>query len=108
MNAIDTVREGMNVVDLSDKHIGKVVFVKLGDPEAVTQRGADDLDTPDFLEGVREAFRGSDDVPRERAEELFRVGYIEVDPPGLGRNRYFAADEIDSVDGDTVRVSTAD
>jgi hypothetical protein len=108
MHPIDNVREGMNVVDLSDKHVGKVVFVKLGDPDAVTPAGQDDVETPDFLRGFREAFRGSDDVPRERAEELFRVGYIEVDPPGLGRNKYFAAHEIASVDGDTVRISPTD
>jgi hypothetical protein len=108
MHPIDNVREGMTVVDSADKHVGKVVFVKLGDPDAVTPAGQDYLETPSFLEGFREAFRGSDDVPRERAEELFRTGYIEVDPPGLGRNKYFAADEIAAVDGDTVRVSTMD
>jgi hypothetical protein len=108
MHPINDVREGMTVVDAADKHVGKVVFVKLGDPEAATPAGQVDLETPDFLEGFREAFRGSDDVPRERAEELFRTGYIEVDPPGLGRNRFFAADEIAGVEGDTVRVSAAD
>ena len=105
MNSIDNVREEMKVVDSTGKNVGKVDFVKLGDPDAITLAGQEHLETPAFHELLRETFGASDDVPPERAEMLLRVGFVEVDPPGLGRHKYYAADEIAGVDGDTVRLS---
>jgi hypothetical protein len=105
MHPIDTVQEGMHVVDSTGKHAGKVFFVKLGDPEAVTPQGEEYLESPTFLEFIRKAFDSFEEIDPERAEELQRIGYIEVDTAGPGRHKYYASDEIAAVDGATVRLS---
>jgi hypothetical protein len=105
MRPIEDVRQGMRVVDSTGKNVGNVVYVKLGDPGAITPAGQEYLETPAFLQLLRAAFGEFNDVPPERAEKLLRVGYVQVDPPGPGRYTYYAEDEIASVDGDTVRLS---
>jgi hypothetical protein len=87
---IEKVFEGMRVVDAKGKEIGKVDFVKIGDPEAVTTRGQD--------EGTRP------NVPPPFADRLLRIGYIKVDRKGLfARDVYAAASEIDRVEDDAVQ-----
>jgi hypothetical protein len=87
---IEKVFEGMRVVDANGKEIGKVDFVKMGDPDAVTTRGQD--------EGARP------NVPPPFADRLLRIGYIKVDRKGLfARDVYAAASEIDRVEDDPVK-----
>lgn len=88
---IHRVREGMQVADLGGAKIGKVVLVKMGDPEALTAEH--DPGAEPYL-------------PDELAERLLRTGFIKIDRKGLlKRDVYAAADEIDAVDGDLVRLS---
>jgi hypothetical protein len=89
---ITQVREGMPVVDASGEHLGKVEFVKLGDPEAVTAQGEE-------TEG------GEPHVVGELRDRLLRLGFIKIDRKGLLRaDAYAAADEIDRVQDGTVHL----
>jgi hypothetical protein len=88
---IHLIHEGMQVADAAGSKIGKVVLVKMGDPEAVTVER--DRDAEPFL-------------PDELAERLLRTGFIKIDRKGLLKpDVYAAADEIDNVDRDLVRLS---
>jgi heat induced stress protein YflT len=88
---IHLVREGMQVADAAGSKIGKVVLVKMGDPEAVTVEH--DPDAEPYL-------------PDELAERLLRTGFIKIDRKGLLKpDVYAGADEIDDVDRDLVRLS---
>ena len=84
---IEKVFEGMRVVDANGKEIGKVEFVKMGDPDAVTTKGEDEALRPNVLQPF--------------ADRLLRIGYIKVDRRGLfARDVYAAATEIDRVEDD--------
>ena len=97
---ISQVREGMTVVDASGNELGKVDYVKMGDPSAMTTMG-EEMDTGGLLGGDDEP-----DVEDPFRSELIRVGFIKVGGSGLfGRARYAPADQIASVEGDTVRLS---
>jgi heat induced stress protein YflT len=88
---IHLVREGMQVADAAGSKIGKVVLVKMGDPEAVTVEHDPDAEPH---------------LPDELAERLLRTGFIKIDRKGLLKpDVYTAADEIDTVDRDLVRLS---
>jgi hypothetical protein len=88
---IHLVREGMQVADAAGSEIGKVVLVKMGDPEAVTVAHGPDAEPH---------------LPDELAERLLRMGFIKIDRKGLlKQDVYAAADEIDSVDRNLVRLS---
>jgi len=91
---IEKVYEGMKVVDVNGEEVGKVQFVKLGDPQAVSVQGED----PDVVP----------DVPRPFASRLLLTGYLKVDRKGLfARDAYVSATEIDAVEGDTVRLNVS-
>jgi hypothetical protein len=86
---IEKVFEGMRVVDSAGNEVGKVEFVKMGDPEAVSITGQDRELMPD--------------LPSPFATRLLRVGYVKVDRKGLfARDAYVAASEIDRVEDNTV------
>jgi hypothetical protein len=88
---IEKVVEGMRVVDADGDEVGKVEFVKMGDPEAVTIEGQDLGALPK--------------LPRELAERLLRTGYLRVDRKGfLAKDAYVSATDIDRVVGDTVHL----
>jgi hypothetical protein len=89
---IEQVVEGMGVVDADGEEVGKVEFVKMGDPQAVTIAGEDPSTMPL--------------VSRPFAERLLRVGYIQIDRKGLfARDAYAAATEIERVEGDAVHLN---
>ncbi|HET7055721.1 MAG TPA: hypothetical protein VFI12_04610 [Thermomicrobiales bacterium] len=104
---IEKVHKGMHVVDAAGDDIGRVEFVKMGDPQAATI-GAD-ADTRDGLaENFAEIFGwdGEPDLPPALAARLMRVGFIKIDSKGLfAKDRYVAADRIAGVSGDTVRLT---
>ena len=90
---IEKVVEGMRMVDANGKEIGKVDFVKMGDPEAITTRGQDEAARPN--------------LPKPFADRLLRIGYLKVDRKGLfARDVYVAASEIDRVEEDPVKGDT--
>jgi hypothetical protein len=103
MAVIEQVREGMHVVAADGKKIGKVEALKMGDPEAVTAEGQTDPDTGGLVSTAIQAFAASSSLPHHTAERLLRIGYVKVDRSGLfAGHAYFAADELDRVDGDTL------
>jgi hypothetical protein len=93
---IAQVREGMPVIDAAGERIGKVSYVKMGDPEAVTTQGQETDD-------------GEPQVVGELRKRLLRVGFVKIDRKGFLRpDGYVAADQIDRVEGDSVRLSVTD
>lgn len=110
LGPIELVREGMTVVDCNGEKVGKVEGLKMGDPGAATEVGNELQDTG-FLGDVAEAFAGDErepDVPAPLRAQLLRTGYIKVDGGFLiETDRYVAADQIASVEGDTVHLRAA-
>lgn len=107
-SAMELVREGMAVVDSAGEKVGKVEDLKMGDPGAATEAG-NELPDGGFLGDIAEAFGGDErepDVPDAMRARLLRTGYIKVDGGGflVETDRYVPADQIDRVDGDTVRL----
>jgi len=92
----------MRVVDSAGEDIGRVDYVKMGDPQAVTIQGQQT--GPDTLvEQLAEAVAGPEpDLPPSVAARLLRIGFFKIDSPGVGRDRYAAADEIADVTDDSV------
>jgi hypothetical protein len=107
VRTIDKVREGMQVVDRSGKKVGRVEFVKLGDPEAITTQGQIYTDLDDLPGLIARAVVGAEpEVPEELAARLIRMGFVKVDDRGiLDRDYYVAADQIDEVEDRLVRLS---
>ncbi|MCU1432971.1 MAG: hypothetical protein JWP95_2076, partial [Actinotalea sp.] len=91
---IEEVYEGMTVVDANGEEVGKVEFVKLGDPQAISIQGED----PDVMP----------DVPRPFAARLLPTGYLKVDRKGLfARDAYVSATEVGGVEDNTVRLNVS-
>ena len=107
LGPIEMVREGMTVVDSTGEKVGKVEGLKMGDPEAATEKGNELQDTG-LMGKLAEAFVGDErepDVPGPLRARLLRTGYIKVDGGFLiETDRYVPADRIASVDGDTVHL----
>ncbi|MFS8477413.1 MAG: hypothetical protein FWJ93_00280 [Micromonosporaceae bacterium] len=99
---LTAVVSGMRVVDSAGEDIGRVDYVKMGDPQAVTIQGQQT--GPDTLvEQLAEAVAGPEpDLPPSVAARLLRIGFFKIDSPGVGRDRYAAADEIADVTDDSV------
>jgi hypothetical protein len=100
---IERVYDGMRVVDSDGHDIGKVEFVKMGDPEAQTTRG----NRIGPAEGVTplDSDYNEPEVPQPIRDDLLRAGFIKVDGRGLfDSDRYFRADVIEAVEGDVVRI----
>lgn len=59
-----------------------------------------------MLGDLAKAFGGGPDLNRQTATRLLRVGYLRIDREEfLARHAYAAADRIQEVDDDTVRLS---
>ena len=93
---ISQIVEGMRVFDAAGKEVGKVEFVKLGDPEAITTLG-------------EETDNGEPRVAGELRERLLRLGFFKFDRKGfLKSDAYVAADEIDRVQDGAVHLTVTD
>jgi hypothetical protein len=91
---IEKVHEGMKVVDVNGDEVGRVEFVKLGDPQAISIQGED----PDLMP----------DVPSPFAARLLLTGYLKVDRKGIfARDAYVSATEIDRVEDNTVHLNVS-
>jgi hypothetical protein len=119
---LERVREGMTVIDETDRQLGTVRRIRMGDPQAVTTRGEDThqgepgvIAAPaggtsgsaafgavvPFLEGGLDGLN----LPDQLQRELLRTGFIEVDGHELeGAQRYVPGDRIVDVSDDTVRL----
>jgi hypothetical protein len=123
VSPLESVREGMLVVDEQGRRLGTVARVRLGYPDAVTPG----LDVASLGQvglvispvgntggstsiGAGAPFltdsTGIDpDVPDELRLELLRTGFIELDAPGLrGPARYIHGDQIAEVSEGIVRL----
>ena len=103
-----SVQEGMRVVDATGEDLGKVEYLQMGDPEAVTAEGNEHR--PDDLVGrvVERALpeESEPDVPDPLRTELQRTGYLKIGGHGiLGKARYVSSERASVVTGDTVRLS---
>jgi hypothetical protein len=99
---ISKVAIGDSVVDSTGKEVGKVKFVKMGDPNAVTDEGQED-DSPGFL-GLGGDDYDMGDLPEQARHQLMRVGFIHIDV-SWADDRYAAAGQIARVADNTVHLS---
>jgi len=107
---MERIREGMAVVDRAGKRLGRVEYIKLGDPGAVSAEGSE-LNDPltrgvaNLTEVLPFAHEREPDVHNPLRSQLLRTGFIKVHGPGLiHHNRYVGADQVMDVAGDTVTV----
>jgi len=96
---ISMVMIGDSVVDSTDKEVGTVKFVKMGDPNAVTDQGQEDRDPGIWGLGGDSYDLGN--LPEQARHELLRVGFIHVDV-SWADDRFAPADQIARVENNTV------
>jgi hypothetical protein len=96
---ISMVEIGDSVVDSSDKEVGTVKFVKMGDPTAVTDQGQEDRDPGIWGLGGDSYDLGN--LPEQARHELLRVGFIHIDV-SWADDRFAAAGQIARVENNTV------
>ncbi|MBW3633018.1 MAG: DUF2171 domain-containing protein [Chloroflexi bacterium] len=98
---INQIREGMRVVDVTGEELGKVEYVQMGDPDAVTVQDNSPGEPGDLIRGFLGV--GEPDVPEPLRSRLLRFGYVKIDGPGwIDTDRYVTADLIQGISGDTV------
>lgn len=89
------VKHGMCVIDSRRKLVGRVAYVRMSDPDAVTSHGLD------RTEALRTG--PGPDRPEDPAARMLRLGYLKIDgPTPTERDRYAAADQIAGIEDDTV------
>ena len=105
---IEQVREGMKVVDHQGKEIGKVDYIKMGDPDSATTAGNEVERVGGVFGELAATVEGDEpDVPQPQRNNLLRKGYIKVSTGLFKSDRYVAADEIAGVRGETVVLGLA-
>src|SRR5918995_6399858 len=90
---------GDSVVDSTGKEVGTVKFVKMGDPNAVTDQGQEDSD-PGIL-GLGDDSYDMGDLPEQARHQLMRVGFIHIDV-SWANDRFAGAGQIARVENNTV------
>ena len=90
---------GDSVVDSTGKEVGTVKFVKMGDPNAVTDEGQDDGD-PGLL-GLGDDSYDMGNLPEQARHQLTRVGFIHIDV-SWADDRFAGAGQIARVENNTV------
>jgi hypothetical protein len=99
---ISNVMIGDSVVDSTGKEVGTVKFVKMGDPNAVTDEGQED-DSPGFL-GLGGGDYDMGNLPEQARHQLMRVGFIHIDV-SLADDRFAGAGQIARVENNMVYLS---
>ena len=102
---ISKVMIGDKVVDSTGKEVGKVKFVKMGDPNAATTEGQEDND-PGFL-GLGGDSYDLGDLPEQARRQLLRVGFIHIDV-SWAKDRFAGTGQIARVADNTVYLSVAE
>jgi len=123
---IEQVFDGMHVVSADGKDLGKVEFVKFGDPEALTTQGNELGTGPGFIAvpfrpasgdsgtqnrgfGLPFGSGGEPDVVEPLRSQLLREGFLKIDGGDLfDTDRYVRADQIIAVTDKTVRIALRD
>ena len=93
---------GDTVVDSTGKEVGTVKFVKMGDPNAVTDEGQED-DSPGFL-GLGDDDYDLGDLPESARHQRMRVGCVHIDV-SWADDRFAGAGQIARVENNTVYLS---
>jgi hypothetical protein len=107
-SAMARVQEGMRVIDAAGEDLGKVEYLQMGDPEAVTTEGNEHRPVDLVGEVVERVLpeESEPDVPDPLRTELQRTGYLKIGGHGIGgRARYVSSEHVSAVSGDTVRLS---
>jgi hypothetical protein len=99
---ISMVMIGDSVVDSTGKEVGKVKFVKMGDPGAATDAGQED-NSPGFL-GLDGDDYDMGNLPEQARDQLMRVGFIHIDV-SWADDRFAGAGQIARVENNTVYLS---
>lgn len=99
---ISNVMIGDTVVDSTGKEVGTVKFVKMGDPNAATDEGQEEIDPGFFGIGGDSYDLGS--LPEQARHQLMRVGFIHIDV-SLADDRFAGAGQIARVENNTVYLS---
>lgn len=99
---ISNVMIGDTVVDSTGKEVGTVKFVKMGDPNAATDEGQEDID-PGFF-GIGGDSYDLGNLPEQARHQLMRVGFIHIDV-SLADDRFAGAGQIARVENNTVYLS---
>jgi hypothetical protein len=99
---ISMVMTGDTVVDSTGKEVGTVKFVKMGDPNAVTDEGQED-DSPGFL-GLGGDSYDMGNLPEQARDQLMRVGFIHIDV-SWADDRFAGTGQIARVENNTVYLS---
>ncbi|MDF2759898.1 MAG: hypothetical protein K0S99_2532 [Thermomicrobiales bacterium] len=99
---ISQVTIGDRVVDSTGKELGKVKFVKMGDPNAATDEGQGDYN-PGIL-GLGGDLYEMGDLPEQVRHQFLRVGFIHIDV-SWAKDHYAGAGQIARVEDNTVYLS---
>jgi hypothetical protein len=99
---ISKVMIGDAVVDSTGNEVGTVKFVKMGDPNAVTDEGQED-DSPGFL-GLGGADYDMGNLSQQARHQLMRVGFIHINV-SMADDRFAGAGQIARVENNTVYLS---
>lgn len=101
---ISQVEIGDRVVDAAGTEVGKVKFVKMGDPNAATAQGQAGGEPPILWFGDT---YGLGDLPPQAQHQLMRVGFILIDI-SLARDKFAGAGMIDRVENNTVYLTVTE
>ena len=104
---IADVHDDMEVIDALGEHVGKVVKVRMGDPDAVTTKGQVMRTSDTWLDALADVFVGSEpNIGESIQRELIRVGFIRIDAKGPFNADYVAPSfQIGNVSGNTVTLT---
>ena len=112
-NVLESVSEGMKVIDSGNHQIGTVEYVKLVETDSATGQPLaseieEDNDQRESLfQVLAEAFV-DDDIPEVVQKRLLHDGFLRMDADGLfAADRYVLPDQISSVSGDKVMLKVS-
>lgn len=110
------IREGMDIYDRDDHHIGSVDFVHFGAASEMQQElgtgpaSPGPADSPQmrddsFVDMIADAFQPNE-VPQELQEKLLTNGYVRMDASGFfAADRFITPEQITSVANDRVHLA---
>lgn len=104
---IKQVQEGMPVIDVHGEDVGTVAEVQMGDPQAVTGQGQQMPGEGGLMGAVIRGLGAGSSLPAQEQEQLLRVGYVQIDGPGMSGRAYVAADRIRGVADGRVHLTAA-
>jgi hypothetical protein len=98
----------MKIFDSNGREVGKIEYVQMGDPEAVTTQGQE-LDMPGtVLDDFATAWGARDEprIPTQFRQMALRLGFMKIDGRGfINDERYALASMIDQIEDGNVILS---